>query len=113
MISKFSNNKTEVVDFVKFLISESSQEIIYQNSGYTPVIKKFYEDKSYLAKYPEIVKIKEIYRTGVHRPAHKDYTKFSEIISHYLTLAIKNEISTKEALKSATRDIQLDKTIVK
>lgn len=108
MLSKFSTDKTEVVDFVKFLLSESSQEVFYKEAGYLPVIKKFYENEEYLAKYPEIVQLKEIYKTGVHRPAHKEYTKYSEIISHYLASAIKNEISVNEALKSSTQDIQLD-----
>lgn len=113
MVSKFSNNKPEVVDFVKFLISEPSQEIFYKEAGFSPIVKSFYEDDKYLEKYPEITKLEDIYRTGVHRPAHKDYTKYSEIISHYLNLSIKNEISVKEALEAATEDIKLDKMIVK
>lgn len=113
MISKFSTNKKEVVDFVKFLLEESSQEVFYTEAGYSPVIKKFYEDEEYLNKYPEISELKKIYKTGVYRPAHKKYTKYSEIISHYLTLAIKNEISSVDALNAATQDIQSDKILVK
>lgn len=111
MISKFSTNKPEVVDFVKFMLTEEAQEIFYNNAGYSPVIKKFYEDKKYLNKYPEITQLEKIYKTGVYRPAHKQYTKYSEIISHYLTLAIKNEISTNEALVSATKEIQLEQEL--
>lgn len=113
MIPKFSDNKTETIDFIKYLLSESSQEIIYDQAGFAPVIKKFYNDDYYLKKYPEIVELKKIYDTGIFRPAHPEYTKFSEIMAHYFTLAIKNKISIDQALKMATQDIIDDKMLVK
>ena len=113
MISKFSDKKDEVVDFVKFLLSESSQEILYTESGLNPVLKTFYNDKKYLTKYPEIVELKKIYEKGMHRPAHAEYTKYSKIMSHYFTLAIKNRISVEDALNMATQEILFDKKLVR
>ncbi len=113
MIPKFSDKKKEVIHFIKYLISESSQEIFYREAGYNPVIKKFYSDDKYLKKYPEIVKLKEIYNTGAHRPAHIEYTKYSKIMSHYFTLALDKSISVEEALNSATQDIISDEMLVK
>ena len=113
MVSKFSNKKKETIDFVKFLLSDESQELFYKESGYYPVINRFYESDYYISKYPEIPDIKKMLLMGVHRPAHEDYTKFSKIMSFYYEQAIKNEISVKEALIKSTSAIQLERKMVK
>ncbi len=96
MVSKFSDKKKEVIDFIKFLLSDKSQEIFYTESAFYPIIKKFYKDPSYVKKYPEITQYKELMKTGVHRPAHIEYTKYSKIMSYYFNEAIKQKISVKE-----------------
>jgi multiple sugar transport system substrate-binding protein len=113
MISKFSDKKDELVKFVKFLLSESSQEVFYKESGYYPIFKNFYEKKYFLDKYPEISEIIERQKLGVHRPSHAEYTRYSKIMSHYIELAIKQEISVGDALAMMTHDIQNDKIIIK
>ncbi|MGD1007812.1 MAG: extracellular solute-binding protein [Ignavibacteriaceae bacterium] len=112
MISKFSDKKPEVIDFVKFLISEKSQEIFYLNSGFCPILKKFYDDSLYLKKYPEFVKYKELLKTAVSRPGNPEYTRYSKIMSFYFNEAIENKISVKNALIKSTRAIQSDKMIL-
>jgi multiple sugar transport system substrate-binding protein len=109
MVSKFSDKKPEVLDFVKFLISEKSQETFYLNSGYYPILKKFYEDSLYLNKYPDFIRYKELLKTAVSRPGNPEYTKYSKIMSFYFNEAIENKISVKEALVKSTRAIQSDK----
>jgi len=113
MISKFSDKKEEAIDFIKFLLTESSQELFYRESGYYPIIKRFYENKKYKEAYPEIDRLIELHKTGVHRPAHIDYTRYSEIMSHYFELAIRDEMSVNEALVQTTHDIRNDKIITK
>ena len=112
MISKFSTKKDAVVDFVKFLLSEDSQEIFYVDDGYYPVVSSFYSDSVKVQKYPEVTKIKELMKTGVHRPPEKEYTNFSKIMSHYFVMAIRNQITVGEALVGATKAIQSEKTLV-
>jgi len=106
MIPKFSNKKSETLTFIKFLLSEEAQEILYKESGYFPVLKKFYEDSSYLKKYPELIKIKMMIKNGVSRPPHEEYTRFSEIMSYYFKQAILGQVSVKKALRNATYAIQ-------
>jgi ABC-type glycerol-3-phosphate transport system substrate-binding protein len=113
MIPKFSSKKKEVVDFVKFLLSDESQEILYKESGYYPVVNDFYEKQEYIAKYPEINDIKGLIATGVHRPSHEEYTRFSKIMSSYFEKALKKEVLVREALSKCTSSIQLDRIIVK
>jgi multiple sugar transport system substrate-binding protein len=111
MMSKFSDKKDEVVDFIKFLLSESSQELFYRESGYYPIIKRFYENGKYKNMYPEIDELIELHKSGVHRSAHSEYTRYSEIMSRYIEHAIKNELGVKEALQQITHDIRNDKII--
>ncbi len=113
MVSKFSTKKEAAVDFLKFLLKDESQEIFYRESSYYPIIKAFYEDREYLEKYPEIETFKKLLKTGVYRPAHEDYTKYSKIMSFYFKEAIQNRISVKEALFECTNSIRTDRLMVK
>ncbi|MBN1302451.1 MAG: extracellular solute-binding protein [Melioribacteraceae bacterium] len=113
MISKFSDKKEEVVEFVKYLLSDESQEIFYTEAGYYPVIEKFYTSEEYILKYPEAHEVKDHLKTGVHRPAHVEYTRYSEILSHFFEMAIRNEISVDGALIESTNAIEEDKVITK
>ncbi len=106
MVSKFSNKKNEVLTFLKFLISKEAQEVILREAGYFPIIKTFYEDSVYLKKYPELVDYKELLKHGVLRPAHEDYTRYSEIMSYYFKQAIMGRMPVKSALEMATNAMQ-------
>ncbi len=50
MISKFSERIPEVIKFTKFLLSEESQKIMYEEGGYLPTTKTLYEDESVYQK---------------------------------------------------------------
>ncbi len=113
MVSKFSDKKEDVVDFIKFLLSDESQEIFYKEAGYYPVTNRFYEDQLYIDRYPDAHEYKDMIKTGVHRPAHEEYTRYSEIMSHYFEMAIRNEITVKEALEKSTNGIRFDQVITK
>lgn len=113
MVSKFSNKKEAAIDFVKFLLSDKSQEVFYRKSGHYPVIKKFYTDSSYIKKYPGIKEIKKLIKFGILRPAHEEYTRYSKIMSYYIEQAISGKITVKEALTKATNAIQNEKNILK
>jgi len=113
MISKFSDKKEAAIDFVKFLLSEKSQETFYRLSGHYPVINKFYYDSSFVKKYPEFREIRQLIKSGIHRPAHEEYTRYSIIMSYYFEQALLKKISVKEALIKATNSIQYEKNIIK
>jgi multiple sugar transport system substrate-binding protein len=108
MISKFSTKKEWAADFAKFLLSDESQEIIYREGGHYPVVNSFYNNPKYLKKYPEISSVINNMKTGVHRPANVEYTKYSKIMAHYIKSAIQQKISVKQALTECTNAIQTD-----
>ena len=113
MISKFSDKKEEAVEFIRFLLREESQEVFYEKAGHFPVIKEFYENPKYAKKYDELNQYKKLMEISVHRPAHAEYTKYSEVMSHFFERAILQEISVKEALSRATKSINSDKIVSK
>ncbi|MGE5496504.1 MAG: extracellular solute-binding protein [Syntrophothermus sp.] len=113
MVPKFSKKKQEAIDFVKFLVSNESQEVMYKESGYYPVVNDFYEKPEYLKKYPEIKEIKSLIATGIHRPSHEEYTRFSKIMSSFIVKAMRNELPVKESLERCSKAIQVDRIMVK
>lgn len=111
MVSQFSEKIPEVIKFVRFLMSEESQKIMYEEGGYLPTNKKLYTDSVFVAKHKEINFFKELFKTGVHRPFMEGYTNVSDILSYYINSAIKGEISVDKALQEAELKIK-EKTIL-
>jgi multiple sugar transport system substrate-binding protein len=106
MVAKSSKKKEAVIDFIKFLLTEESQETFYSQAGYYPVIKSFYTDSVFLHRYPEITQVKELMRFGVHRPVQENYTKYSKIMARYFHLAILGRISVEEAMDRVQNSIE-------
>jgi ABC-type glycerol-3-phosphate transport system substrate-binding protein len=108
MMSKSSTKKEAVIDFVKFLLSDESQEIFYTKGGYCPVTNSFYNDSTYRQRYPEICIMKEMMAYGVYRPMQDNYTKYSKIMARYFYLAILGKISVEKALQSVQASIEAE-----
>ena len=109
MVSKFSQNVDEAIVFIKYLISEEAQSILYEEGGYLPINNSIYE-------YEENEKLlfyKQLMKTGVHRPFLENYTKISDIIVEYLNKAIKKELSVELALKGAEKKIMNENIFIK
>lgn len=105
MISKYSTSKNEAIEFIKFLASEKSQEIMFESGGYLPINKEVYANTEFLKKHPEISFYEKIMKTGFNRPLLGEYTRYSDVIVYYLNLAIRKKIGVKEALVTAQKVI--------
>jgi len=106
MISKYSNKKPEAFEFLRYIQSEKVQKIMFETSGYLPILKSIYSDSEMLHDYPYIKYIEEIMAHGIHRPSLINYTKISDILSFYLNKILKSEISVSRGLQ------QVDDTIL-
>lgn len=113
MISKYSGKKSEALEFIKFLLSEEAQKVFFEVGGYLPVQAQIYSDRAYLKKNPELEFYSKLFRTGVRRPFLEKYTRYSDVIAHYLNLAIKKKITVKEALNKAERIINSGDLFIK
>ena len=109
MVSKFSPKKKEAISFIKFLLRKESQELIYTEGGFFPVIRAIFDDEIYKKKYPELIQTYHMLAGGAHRPSHEKYTKYSEILVHYIAAAIREDMSVPDALAKATHAIESEK----
>jgi ABC-type glycerol-3-phosphate transport system substrate-binding protein len=112
MVSKASTKKEAVIDFVKFLLSDRAQEVFYATGGFYPITNSFYNDSTFLKKYPEIQLAKDLMKNGVHRPFQENYTKYSKIMARYFYLAIKGDLSVDEALRRVHASIESEKGLM-
>jgi multiple sugar transport system substrate-binding protein len=113
MVSKFSQNQDATIKFIQFALNRKNQELLFETGGYIPVNKSVYEDSIFLAKYPDLTYYHSLLKNGVHRPFIENYTKISDVISYYVHLAIKNEITVDEALAQSTELINSEKVLIK
>ncbi len=113
MVSKFSKNIPEAITFVKFLVSEEAQKVMYEEGGYLPINTNIYADTEYVNRFPNLKFYENLLKQGFHRPFLKNYTNISDILSYYLHLAIKQEISVDEALKRATEKTNSKSILIK
>jgi len=109
MISKSSRNKEAAVKFLKFVISEQAQQILYTKGGYLPILNSFYSDSA----YPKLKFFKKLIDNGVHRPFLENYTSISDILAYYIHKAISGELTVHQALSQANTMINSGKILIK
>jgi multiple sugar transport system substrate-binding protein len=108
MISRYSTQKPEAVLFLKFLLSKRAQEVLYREGGLLPVNRHLYDDSTFVAECPDLRFYKNLFHTGVRRPALANYTKYSDILSRYLKQAMMQTMSAPAALRQAQAEILAD-----
>ncbi len=113
MVSKSSTKKEAAVEFIRFLQSDHIQRLFFERDGYMPVINSVYQDSMFLVSHPELTFYKKIMQNGFHRPALVEYTKTSNILSHFIHLAIKQDLTVKDALQKANDMIQSNAILIK
>lgn len=112
MISKFSKNKKEALQFLKYIVSKKSQNILYSESGFFPALKSAYAQSEF--SKDRILKLYfELLKNGKHRPFRENYTQVSDIMAHYLHKALQKEISVDQALSLATDKINSRQVFIK
>ena len=107
IVSKNSNHKKESVKFIKFLISKSSQKLIWEKNRYLPVLKFFYTDSIYLAKYPELKLCLKLLKTGAYRIKNPQYTRISDVLTAHLNEYFREKISVDKFINKSLKDIKV------
>ena len=106
MISKYSTKKKEASLFLEHILSEESQKTMYEIGRYLPILDTIYQDSSYMREHPSLAFLRGLMEIGIHRPAHPDYTKVSDVLARYLNMGLKAEMSVDEALEKAVSMVQ-------
>jgi multiple sugar transport system substrate-binding protein len=113
MLSKYSTKKNEAIEFIKFMVNEESQQTMFENGGYLPINKNVYDNQAFVSKHPELNFYEMVMATGYNRPFLDKYTRCSDVIAHYLNLAMRKQISAKEALATAEKVINAGEFFMK
>ncbi len=106
MLSRSSAKKREASQFIEYLQSEEAQRILFELGGFIPINTHVYADTALVASHPELVFYHSLLERGFHRPALVEYTKTSDVLSHYLNKAIEQTIQPSAALEDARRMIE-------
>ncbi len=113
MIPKDSEHKREAVVFMHFLLQKENQAILYEKGGFLPISSEFYADSLIIKQNPELNDYRHLLDHGFHRPVLENYTKISDIVSYFVHLAVKGELSVEDALIKATDRVNERKVIIK
>jgi multiple sugar transport system substrate-binding protein len=113
MISRSSPNKAAAVVFLKFLFTKEVQIMMYEAGGYIPVNTAVYADTSFMQRHPELAYYRKLLDSGFHRPAFTEYTRISDIISHFVHRALTRELGVDEALRRASAMIGSNSVLIK
>jgi hypothetical protein len=87
--------------------------MIFERMGYLPAIQSVYEDTAFAKTHTDILFYRTMLRHGFHRPALVEYTRVSDIISHFAHLAIKQQISVEQALTRSDELIRSNEVLIK
>jgi multiple sugar transport system substrate-binding protein len=113
MVSKFSTKKEAAIEFIRFLQTEEAKKIMFEQGDYIPVNRDVYDDSAYVKKYPKLIFYRALIERGFHRPFLVNYTQIADIVSHYVNLALKKEMTVEEALTKASSIINSNEVLIK
>ena len=113
MLSKFSTRKPEALEFIRFLETKEAQQILYESEGFLPVASSIYADTAYMRAHPDLAYYHGLLKRGFHRPSLVDYTRMSDVLSHYVRRAILGDLTVNAALREASRMISEKKVLIK
>lgn len=113
MVSKYSGKKAQAIEFVRFLQSIKAQEAMFELGGYIPVNARVYADTGFMGQHPDLSYYRQLLNNGFHRPSLADYTRISDIVSHFVRAAIRGEMSSAQALSEASEMIRSNKVLIK
>lgn len=98
MISENCPHPEEAVEFIRYMISERPQKLIFLLTSHMPVLRSLYENKELLSSHPQLRLTKEILSEGRQRPDYVNYKSFSDSMLENLRLALEEKISPEEAV---------------
>ncbi len=113
MIKKNSEKKEAAIKFLKFVLTNQAQELLFKEADFLFVTKEMYERKDLVNNYTSVDLKNIIQNHIVYRPNLENYTKISDIYSHYLNQAIAGKIGSKVAMEKIANTIFSDKIFIK
>jgi len=105
-ISRFSDQKMEALEFLKYILSYEVQKSLAQDLGWNPGRQDIYSDKEVLEELPHFAELKEIFEGATARPTLPYYTQISEVLQRYINAVLAGEMDSEKALAEAEVEAQ-------
>ncbi len=106
MMSKSSDHKREASLFLKYILTDEAQRILFREAGYLPIKANLYSDEKLLEDYPYLKDLREMMSNWVYRPYIPNYTVKSDILSNSINSMLKQQVSIEEGLQRVSHKIQ-------
>ncbi|MHA7926475.1 MAG: ABC transporter substrate-binding protein [Marinobacter sp.] len=108
-VSRYSANKDEAADLVRFLTSYEEQKRRAIQGSYNPTIPGLYEDEEVLTAVPFFGELFETFKNGVPRPSSvtgESYGRVSNAFFNATHQVLSGEAEPEQALNSLERQLQ-------
>lgn len=105
-ISKYSDNKDNAWELVKFIIAYETQKELTLNLGWNPGRSDIYDDSEIRENVPHIAVLKKAFEYTAARPNLPYYTQLSEILQRHINACLSGKLSAHKALFQSQKEIE-------
>ena len=113
MIKKNSTKKEASIKFIKFILSNPIQELLFNEARFLFVTSEMYDKKEVLGELTEFDLRDIIENHSINRPISENYTKISDVYSYYLNQALTGKIGAEVAKQEIVKTIFSDQVFIK
>jgi multiple sugar transport system substrate-binding protein len=103
-IAKTTKHYREALEAIRFLTREEVQKDFILTGGYIPSRQKLFNNPDVVAKYSHYPQLQEIAKNAVLRPPIAQYAQASDILQRYLSAALTEQKTPKEAMTAAANE---------
>jgi len=113
MIKKNSTKKEASIKFIKFILSNPIQELLYKEARFLFVTNEMYDKKEVLGELSKLDLRDIIENHSFNRPVSENYTKISDIYSYYVNQALEGKIGSDVAMQKIVKTVFSDQVFIK
>jgi multiple sugar transport system substrate-binding protein len=103
-IARTTKHYREALEAIRFLTSEEVQKDFILTGGYIPSRQKLFNNPDVVAKYSHYPQLQEVANNAVLRPPIAQYAQASDILQRYLSAALTEQKTPKEAMTAAANE---------
>ena len=103
-ISTSSKHPDAAWQVIEFLSSEESQREFVLDTGFVPSRVALFNDPQIVAKYSHYPQLLKAVRSSALRPPIAQYAQASDILQRYLSAAISNKMTPRQAMQAAANE---------
>jgi multiple sugar transport system substrate-binding protein len=103
-ISKTTKHYREALQAIEFLTREEVQKDFILTEGYIPSRQKLFNHPDVVSEYGHYPQLQEVVKNAVLRPPIAQYAQASDILQRYLSAALTDQQTPKEAMIAAAKE---------